>query len=272
MGLLNTEGVYLPAHIRDKLKTASPDEAKAIVEYFRRNDAEERRAQVQSLSPAAKVSLESLNKPSDGMLSEYIKRPSAPLPEYLKRPEDDASRYAQTLMDASQEPQEDSSIGQEVDISFIKEQENPDLKAGIVHESPEGGNDTIGWGHKLTDEEVETGRVYGLPIATLTEAQAEFILKKDIQKKRDAAARKLKKQYDVDWDALSPPQKHLFVDYEFNLRGGWQSFPTFFKAVLVGDKGTMLKEYKRNYKTPSGVVRGITKRNRATKRFIQEHF
>ena len=56
-------------------------------------------------------------------------------------------------------------------VSFLKEQENAPLAAGDMsmmrHSSPEGGTDTVGYGHKLTPEEERSGTVYGIDIATM---------------------------------------------------------------------------------------------------------
>ena len=55
--------------------------------------------------------------------------------------------------------------------------ENNELRLGnknkLVHASAEGGNDTVAYGHKLTDNEKETGMIYGYKISELTKEQHE---------------------------------------------------------------------------------------------------
>ena len=47
-------------------------------------------------------------------------------------------------------------------LNYIKKAENAPLflsgANALPHKSPEGGNDTIGYGHKLTNEEIESGK------------------------------------------------------------------------------------------------------------------
>ena len=44
-------------------------------------------------------------------------------------------------------------------------------KNNIIHPSAEGGNDTLGFGHKLTDKEKETGKVYEYDIDNLDDGK-----------------------------------------------------------------------------------------------------
>ena len=88
---------------------------------------------------------------------------------------------------------EAAEISPSIDKSFetyIKDVENKKLKSGNVkhfrHRSPEGGLDTIGFGHKLTEEEQRTNTVYGYDLSKVTNENVEEIsndiLKKDLQK------------------------------------------------------------------------------------------
>ena len=85
-------------------------------------------------------------------------------------------------------------IDKGVDYEFIKKQENPGLRHGIRHKSPEGGTDTIGYGHKLTPEESKSGEVYGIKIKDMTPEDAEVVLRKDVQRHAAKAAKKQRTQ------------------------------------------------------------------------------
>lgn len=158
-----------------------------------------------------------------------------------------------------------------VDLEFIKNQENPGLRHGLRHKSPEGGTDTIGYGHKLTAAEDRAGEVYGIKLDGMTKADAETILEKDIQAKAKSAKRKYEEKYDGSWDDLTGPQRHLFLDFEYNL-GNWKKFPSFFDAVVENDVDGMIQEYKRYFTDPNGERKEIKSRNQATHGFILDKF
>ena len=115
------------------------------------------------------------------------------------------------------------------------------------HDSPEGGLDTVGFGHKLTEQEDASGEIYGLPIDELTWDQADAILRMDMYQKFSELADVLEKDYDTDISSLSQRQKAMLLDYQYNLRGGVNSFPNFTRAVLSGDEAAQKKEMTRYY-------------------------
>ena len=65
----------------------------------------------------------------------------------------------------------------------------------IRHKSREGGNDTIGFGHKLTDEEIKTNKVYGYSLNNLTPKIAKIILLQDLAQASADLELKYGKQY-----------------------------------------------------------------------------
>ena len=151
-------------------------------------------------------------------------------------------------------------------VAFLKTQENAALEAGdmraLRHPSPEGGLDTIGFGHKLTREEVKSGRVYGFDPRNLTIEDAEEILRLDIQRAQRTLDRRLRKSHGVALKDLSPRKRMMLTDYEFNLRGGISSFPSFTGAVIAGDQSKQEDEMTRYYTDAKGVTRPLA-RNRA---------
>jgi GH24 family phage-related lysozyme (muramidase) len=132
-------------------------------------------------------------------------------------------------------------------LNYVKSAENDQLfktGTGIIQESPEGGNDTVGYGHKLTDEEIASGKVYGYNINNLNKNQANTILIRDLEEKNKILNNKLGTAY----TDLDPKRKQMLLDIQFNVRDGIDSFPKFTEAVLNNDTDTMKKQYKRYFK------------------------
>lgn len=131
------------------------------------------------------------------------------------------------------------------------------------HASPEGGNDTIAYGHKLTNDDVRTNRFSN----GITKGQAQRLLISDIQKSLDCM--KLSAE---DWNNLTWKQQWLLLDFQFNLGCSFKKFPKFTHAVLYLDKQRMLNEYKRYYKDSNGNRHEIKDRNKRTYKFITQNF
>jgi len=127
-------------------------------------------------------------------------------------------------------------------------------KTPFRYESPEGGLDTVGLGHKLTQDEIDSNSVYGFDLDTLTKEQAKEIFRRDLTKyekmlKSDLKTnyKKYKMEQPIDYDTLNQKQKEMLLDFTFNL-GSLKGFPKFTEAVLKGDMDAARKEYKRYYK------------------------
>jgi hypothetical protein len=128
---------------------------------------------------------------------------------------------------------------------ILKVQENS-LKSGYrkaedkwyPHKSPEGGEDTVGFGHKLIGPDAYKYT------KGLTTKEAENLLDSDILKHQTVAKNLIDTKYGKGtFDSLPQDSQMLLVDYAYN--GVLNSFPTFTDALVKGDKTTMLKEYKR---------------------------
>ena len=155
-------------------------------------------------------------------------------------------------------------------INYMKKVENARLLAGdtsmLQHDSAEGGNKTIAYGHKLTDAEVKSGKVYGYDIENLTMDQANEILKLDLSK----AYSQLTETFGREFLNLDDRRKQMLVDMQFNL-GSLNAFPKFTKAVFAEDESTMMKEYKRAFKDPeSGEMKPLKGRNRDFNKYFFE--
>ena len=154
-------------------------------------------------------------------------------------------------------------------LNYVKSAENDQLfktGTGIRQKSPEGGNDTIGYGHKLTAEEIESGKVYGYDINTLNKNQANTILLRDLEEKNKLLTNKLGTAY----TELDPKRKQMLLDIQFNVRGGIDSFPKFTEAVLDNDINTMQEEYKRYFKNKQGEYQELARNKSFSSFFFDE--
>lgn len=146
-------------------------------------------------------------------------------------------------------------------FKYMQLVENAELLGGdlkqIIHNSPEGGLDTVGYGHKLNVLEKTTNTVYGMNLTNLTREQCDYILALDIDSFANALSQKV-----PDWKARSQRTQEMLVDYEFNLGSVERYFPKFYRGVLEKDIDTQRKEYKRYYHDSLGHRKELTRRNR----------
>ena len=128
------------------------------------------------------------------------------------------------------------------------------------HASVEGGNKTIGYGHKLTNAEVDKFN------RGITSGQVEELLTSDILKHQAIAENMIDKKYGKGaFDKLPQSAQMIFVDYAYN--GVLGQFPTFTDALVKRNKNLMLKEYERS---SSGGK--LTERNNWTRGIIEKNF
>ena len=148
-------------------------------------------------------------------------------------------------------------------IDYLKKVENggkvgwsADDSLWFPHASPEGGNDTIGYGHKLLNSEVEVAE------DGMTDKEIEDLLVEDMRKATIGAESVLKEYFDANYDELSTNSQEMISDFAFNLGGhGLRKFPKFVDAIIEDDIDTMRKEYKRYYTAGSGERRELEQRN-----------
>ena len=134
-------------------------------------------------------------------------------------------------------------------IEYLKYVENgskvgwdEDQQLWFPHASPEGGNDTIAYGHKLRDAEVDQAN------KGLTDNEVEELLVEDIEYATDGARTILSTHFNEDFDSLSQNSQEMLIDFAYNLGSyGLKSFPKFVGAVCNNDIDTMCAEYKRYY-------------------------
>ena len=122
----------------------------------------------------------------------------------------------------------------------------------------------IGHGHKLTPEELKTKKVYGIDISKgITKDQADTIFRKDLEKKYNRASKRV-----PNFKNLTPLEQALITDFEFNVKGGAETYTEMLKAIQEKDFKALNKEYKRSMivETPDGkrLKKPLTKRNKDT--------
>ena len=147
-------------------------------------------------------------------------------------------------------------------VDFIKEMENAPLSRGdcsaIRHPSPEGGLDTVGFGHKLVPAEVSEGKVYGYVIDDLTLDACSHILHLDLRHHINSLSRRIAR-LGAELSELSTRKQMMLLDYEFNLGNVVKIFPSFTQAVIDGDRARQEAEYIRTYKDADGIRRPLAR-------------
>ena len=111
---------------------------------------------------------------------------------------------------------------------------DPIKKRWFHHPSPEGGNPTIAFGHKLTDLDMSTNRF----VNGLTDAEANTLLQTDLVD-AEAKARRLVQSYDTV--PVATQQALINACYRGEL--GTSKTPTTLKLMNLGKWSDAAKEY-----------------------------
>ena len=148
-------------------------------------------------------------------------------------------------------------------LNYIKKVENAPLKLGltndVVHKSAEGGNDTVAFGHKLTDEEKKSNTIYGYNIKNLTKENYNDILIKDLK----FAHERLIEVYGDDYLKLDNRNKQMLIDFQFNMgSGGVKKFKNFRDGLFNNNEEKIKKEYERGYTNKNKEFIKLDKRNK----------
>lgn len=202
-----------------------------------------------------------------GLLTGAIKKAASVVPKVAKPAAMAAGIAGSAMAPAAEGGTQNTSQYRDTFVNYLMENENAAFASGKAktarHKSPEGGRDTVGFGHKLTAKEEKEGKIYGIPIKDIDVDKAKEILIKDIKRAATQAKTNLKSMHpNVDFDSLSEDKKEMLTDIQFNVKGGGiKTFPNFVKGVVTDDVGLMKKEYKRYYTTAKGAKREVKKRN-----------
>lgn len=127
------------------------------------------------------------------------------------------------------------------------------------YESLEGGTDTIGFGHKLSESEQKNNKISVNGIEyNLDDGLNDDVAKELLQQDWVRYESKAKKHFGEDWGSMSEATRLLATEIEFNIAGGLSNYPTFTKLA-------------RNKRTEDQAIneigRGYT--NKKTGEFIQ---
>jgi GH24 family phage-related lysozyme (muramidase) len=161
-------------------------------------------------------------------------------------------------------------------ISMLKQEENAakkgfdrQSKRWLPHPSPEGGTDTIGYGHKLTKAESEGNYVLinGSKVSLkegLTEEQNNALFEQDIKVHERIA----KKHFGKAWNNMDRKVQLLATEISFNVQGGLKEYPTF--TELASNPKTQeqaINEIGRTYTDKNGKKVQLSKRVNAIKKW-----
>ena len=177
------------------------------------------------------------------------------------------------FLDDQEEDEEETPVeyyqGDELEsqMDILKELENS-IGAGkkdgkwYPHESVEGGNPTVAYGHKITDEELEAGTYDD----GLTEEEAIELLKEDIDKANVKVRDKIE-----DFDSFPFYLKMELVNSAY--RGLIQDSPNTLELINKGDFAGAAKEFTNNvpaYEESDGIKKRMDRVVDALNRYAEE--
>jgi len=117
-------------------------------------------------------------------------------------------------------------------------------KKWYPHKSPEGGFDTIGFGHKITSKaEQDKFQKYGI-----SNEEVNQLFNKDWQKAREGAAKQLKNH---GWDNATEVQKDLATELHYNT-GNLKQYKKFNGEFKNGNTQGMMAENNRGFTDGNG--------------------
>lgn len=166
-----------------------------------------------------------------------------------------------TVVETSQAQAVDPDLFSNRLINFLKEQEGEKLTQYL-----DLGKPAIGYGHNLTEDEIDSQTVYGYDVSKpISKAAAEDILRQDLENFTITLDANLFKKHGVRLAELPEKSREMLLDLEFNLGDAVGKFPTFTEALVTGDMATAKKEYERGYTKnkgkPDEVFVPLTRRN-----------
>ena len=154
------------------------------------------------------------------------------------------------------------SLEEYVDMEFERKKAREGFRTK-AYASPEGGEDTVGIGHKLTPKEQELGGVFigGKLVKVdrntpLTNEQVRQLYQQDIANHAAAAKNKLNKLAGEDvWNKLNPMQQYALMDLSF-AGGSRMITQDLANAIKMNDmaKASQIIQQKGRTYTKNGVV------------------
>ena len=161
-------------------------------------------------------------------------------------------------------PDTEESVVNDNFVSYIKAVENKPLSVGVTkkiryEDVGEGAGDTIGYGHRLTAQQIKDNEVYGHSLDNLTPEMAEKILLQDLNQVNETLA----ETYGEKYLNLDDRRKQMLIDFQFNVRGfsNKHTYPKFKKALFAGNEEGMKAEFQRSFKNKKGKMTSLLGRN-----------
>ena len=196
----------------------------------------------------------------------FSSSPGAPPAPTVEEQEDPPSPPPPPFAQSVDDP--DLQVYSEVEstlLPFLRDNEGfiSKLDTAVEDKGKQNPTKDIGYGHKLSAQELKNKEVYGIDVSKgISKDQADFILSKDLEKKYNQVSKKI-----PNFKNLTPLEQALVTDFEFNVRGGIKTFPEMLKALQARDTHTLNKEYKRYMGTREEITnksRPLKKRNETT--------
>ena len=155
------------------------------------------------------------------------------------KPED---RSAKFLKDSVVPPEPFNNF--ETSLAEVENAQKVGLKDDIwtAHPSPEGGLDTIGYGHKITQAEQDAGTYKN----GITNEGAIRLFRKDIKKHADIVRKNVK-----DFDTFPQKYQDILVNIAFNTGSVKENkWPSLLKAMRAGDDKTVREQSITSFLNP----------------------
>lgn len=137
---------------------------------------------------------------------------------------------------------------------------NPEANVWIPHKSPEGGADTIAYGHKLTQKEIRSGEIvidgksyrYRDGESMISDQVADKLYEQDLANARDSLVKSW-----PDFESLEPKYQRVLKNIAFNVGQTGNSvspetWPELAKAINEKDDKKVREEMLTKYKKEDG--------------------
>ena len=112
------------------------------------------------------------------------------------------------------------------------------------HDSPEGGLDTIGYGHKITQAEEDAGTYKN----GISDSDAIKLFRKDIKAHADIVKKDVK-----DFDDFDQKYKDVLINIAYNTGSVKESkWPSLLKAIRAGDDKKVREEMVTSFTDAAG--------------------
>lgn len=134
----------------------------------------------------------------------------------------------------------------ETSLAEVENAQKVGLKDGMwtAHASPEGGLDTIGYGHKITQAEQDAGTYKD----GISNDAAIKLFRKDIKKHADIVRKNVK-----DFDTFPQKYQDILVNIAFNTGSVTENeWPSLLKAMRAGDDKTVREQSITSFVDPQG--------------------